>query len=82
METLINDLSSILNFFLKIFCKDFSMFSFFVEAKNPSLPVLIPNIGILLFLTYSIDLKNVPSPPTLINKSTSSFRSFAFEYLK
>ena len=46
------------------------MFSFFVEAKNPSLPVLIPNIGMLLFFTYSIDLKNVPSPPKLINKST------------
>ena len=69
------DLFSETNFLLKIFIKDFSRFSFFVLAKKPNLPVFIPMIGRFKFLTNSIDLKKVPSPPILINMSKFSVKS-------
>ena len=69
------DLFSETNFLLKIFIKDFSRFSFFVLAKKPNLPVFIPMIGRFKFLTNSIDLKKVPSPPILTNMSKFSVKS-------
>ena len=74
VKTFNKDLFSTLNFFLSILVNDFSKFSFFVVAKNPNLPVLIPIIGRFKFLTNSIDLRKVPSPPILINKSKLSFK--------
>ena len=74
-ETFKIDLFSILNFFLKILVNDFSKFSFFVDARKPNLPVLTPIIGRFKFLTNSIDLRKVPSPPILINKSKLLSRS-------
>ena len=42
---------------------------------KPNRPVLIPNIGILLFLTKDTALRSVPSPPILNKISALSFKS-------
>ena len=39
-----------------------------ILARKPSLPVLIPTIGIFKSLTRETALSMVPSPPRLINK--------------
>ena len=52
-----------------------------LEIK-PSLPVLIPNIGILLSLTYDTEFSRVPSPPILNNTSALFFKSSWFVNVK
>jgi len=52
-----------------------SMASTCMVAKNPSLPVLIPIIGIPKSFTKMVDLNMVPSPPILTKKSKDLSKS-------
>ena len=44
-------------------------------VKHTNRPVLIPKIGMLLFLTKDTALRSVPSPPILTKISALSFKS-------
>ena len=53
------------------------VFSTSISVKNPTVPILIPKIGISLVNWFWV-LRRVPSPPRMIAISVlSSFNSFA-----
>ena len=52
------------------------------SVKNPTVPILIPRIGILYSKYFLADLRSVPSPPKTISKSTLDTNSSCFNAAK